>query len=127
LHDDCILITCRLHAHSGSSSKAKENSVSAISKLAYKSESIQSAIASAGAGGIPLLASVLIASTANVKEMSQAAQLCSLTANAVSQLAEGNLANKVSIAEAGAIPPLVLMLASPSAELQAQVIGSNDS
>ena len=125
MHTDCILITCRLHADSGSSSKAKENSVSAISKLAYKSESIQSAIASAG--GIPLLASVLIASTANVKEMSQAAQLCSLTANAVSQLAEGKyLANKVSIAEAGAIPPLVLMLASPSAELQAQVIGSND-
>jgi vacuolar protein 8 len=119
------MIACRLYADSGSSSKAKENSVSAISKLAYKSESIQSAIASAG--GIPLLASVLIASTANVKEMSQAAQLCSLTANAVSQLAEGNLANKVSIAEAGAIPPLVLMLASPSAELQAQVIGSNDS
>ena len=112
-----------MHA-AGSSSKAKENSVSAISKLAYKSEYIQSAIASAG--GIPLLAAVLIATTANVKEMSQAAQLCSLTANAVSQLAEGNLANKVSIAEAGAIPPLVLMLASPSAELQAQVISSND-
>lgn len=54
----------------------------------------------------------------------QAAQLCSLAANAVSQLAEGNKENQVAIADAGAIQPLVAMLGSPSNELQAEAAGA---
>ena len=106
----------------GTSQRAKENSVSAISKLAYKSEKIQAAIAQAG--GIPLLANVLTSSSSNVKEMMQAASLCSIAANAVSQLAEGNRDNQVAIAEAGAIQPLVAMLGSSAAEHQANAAGA---
>ena len=106
----------------GSSSRAKENSVSAISKLAYKSKAIQSAISKAG--GIPLLANVLISSSTNVKDMMQQATLCSLAASAVSQLAEGNKEIAVAIADAGAVTPLVTMLASSSAELQANAAGA---
>lgn len=104
-----------------SSAKAKENAVAAIAKLAHKSEGIQAAIASAG--GIPKLGNVLIQSSANVKDLT-AAQLCSIAASAVSALAEGNKANAVAIADAGAVTPLVGMLASPSPELQSNSAGA---
>ena len=73
----------------------------------------------AEAGGIPLLANVLVSASSNVKEMAAAATLCSLAAHAVSQLAEGNKENQHAIAEAGAIQPLVAMLGSPNPEQQA--------
>ena len=98
----------------GSSLKAKEASVFAISELAYKSHHIQVAISRAG--GIPLLANVLSSSGANPKEMQAAQLLCSLAANAVSQLTENNNENQVAFAEAGAIQPLVAMLGSSSPE-----------
>ena len=66
-------------------SKSKEASLAAISKLAYNSEKIQAAIADAG--GIPLLVNAL-ASSSNAKEMMASAQLYSLAANALSQLAK---------------------------------------
>ena len=46
-------------------------------------------------------------------------QLCSLTAQAVSQLADGNKENQSKMAEAGAIPPLVSMVNTPNASMQA--------
>ena len=104
-----------------SSAKAKENAVAAISKLAQKSPDIQLAIQKAG--GVPLLANVLIQSSANVKDLS-AAQLCAIAASAVSSLAEGNKAIATLIAEAGAVVPLVGMLASPSPEMQGTAAGA---
>ena len=97
-------------------SKAKEASLSAISKLAYNSEAIVSAIAQAG--GIPLLVNAL-ASSSNAKEMMASAQLYSLAANALSQLAKGNRENQNKITEAGAIPSLVSILGAPVPDLQA--------
>ena len=104
------------------SSKAKENSVKAIAKLAYKSKDIQTAIQKAG--GVPLIANVLLSCSANVKEMMQAATLCALAANAVSQLSEGNKEIALALAEAGAVQPLVLMLGSSSVELQSEAAGA---
>ena len=80
----------------GSSAKAKENSVSAIAKLAFKSLNIQTVISDSG--GVPLLANVLISASANVKDLS-AAQICSIAASAVSALAENNKEIAVAIAE----------------------------
>jgi len=99
-----------------SSSKAKEHSMAAIAKLAYNSETIQSAIAEAN--GIPLLVNAL-ASSSNAKEMMASAQLYSLAASALSQLAKGNEENQKLISHEGAISSLVSILGTPVPELQA--------
>ena len=100
---------------------AKENAISAISQLAHNA-TIQQAIAAGG--GVPLLATTLISSSANVKEMHSAASLISKSAYAVAQLARGNSDTQIALAEAGAIPPLVAMLGSPNAEMQAHAAGA---
>ena len=104
---------------SSPSAKAKENAVSAITHLAYKSSRIQTALTKEG--GIPLIAHVLVtvSSSGNAKELLAASHLCSLTAQAVSQLADGNKENQSKMAEAGAIPPLVSMVNTPNASMQA--------
>ena len=98
------------------SAKAKEKAIHAISQLAYN-ERIQRAIADAG--GVPMLASALVSTSTNVKDMASSSQLLSLSAYAIAQLADGNHSNQLALAEAGAIPPLVSMLGSPSSEMQA--------
>ena len=100
------------------SAMAKENSVSAITSLAQGSKQMQVALTKEG--GVPLIAKVLVtAASGNAKELLAAAQLCSLVAQAISQLTEGNLENQTKMAEAGAIPPLVNMLAAVNQSLQA--------
>ena len=106
---------------SGTSIKAKENALTAISHLSHKSEERQAAIAEAG--GIPLVVSVLITASGNVKETSMIG-LCSLAADAVSALSKSNPANQLACNEAGAIPPLVTMLGSPQPEMQATAAGA---
>ena len=87
----------------------------AIVQLTYKSEAIQTEIASRG--GIPLLASVLSSTTTNAKQMMASAVLCSLAANAVAQLTENSHDNQMAFAEAGVISPLVVMLSAPNAQV----------
>ena len=100
--------------------KAREKALGAISHLAHN-HGIQEAIAAAG--GIPLLANAL-ASTGNVKEAKGFEELYSLSAFAVAQMASGNRANQLGLAEAGAITPLVSMLGSPQPEMQANAAGA---
>ena len=100
---------------------ARENAISAISQLAHNA-TIQRAIAEEG--GVPLLANTLVASSSNVKEMISGSRLYSLSAFAVAQLARGNRDTQLALADAGAIPPLVAMLASPNVEMQAQAAGA---
>lgn len=104
------------------SSKAKENSVGAIKELCVGSRTNQVAIANVG--GIPKLVNVISAfSGATMKELS-VVSLCTLAAAAIKELAEGNRKNQTQIAEAGAIAPLVSMLASPAPEMQANAAGA---
>ena len=107
------------------SARAKENAVSAIVQLTYRSAEIQAEIASRG--GIPLVASVLISSTTNAKQMMAAASLCSLAGRAMAQLCQGGKENQAAFAEAAAIPPLISMLSSPSAPMQAASAGAAQS
>jgi hypothetical protein len=104
-----------------SSTKAKERAIGAISQLASR-RTIQKEIAKAG--GIPLLASVIIASQSNGKQekgadLGIASKLYALAAFAASQLAKGNRLNQTALADAGAIQPLVAMLGSPNSDMQA--------
>ena len=62
-----------------------------------------------------------LSSSTNAKEMMASAQLFSLAASALSQLAKGNANNQTRISEAGAISSLVGILSAPVAELQANV------
>ena len=71
-----------------------------------------------------MVSNLLIASTANAKEMMASISLCSLGAQAVAQLAEGNEQNGTAFAEAGAIQPLMVMLSSPDARMQATAAGA---
>ena len=103
------------------SPRAKENAISAISQLAHNAK-IQEAIAKAG--GVPLLANALASTSSNGKEMVGANTLYSLSAFAINQLARGNRANQLALADAGSIPPLVAMLGSPSSEMQANAAGA---
>ena len=114
------------------SPKAKENAISAISQLAHHKQ-IRSAIAKAG--GIPMLANALAATSSSgggggaggaggagkdaTNSASAANALSSLSAFAIAQLSRGHRSNQLALAEAGAIPPLVAMLGSPSSEMQA--------
>ena len=100
----------------GSTSQAKENSVRAITALT-KSPEMQQVIRAAG--GVPLVAHVMTQACSNTKEMMAAAQLCSLTARAIAQLADGDESNQGAFAEAGTISALVAMLGSPNNEMQA--------
>ena len=106
---------------SSSSTKAKERAIGAISQLASR-RTIQKEIAKAG--GIPLLASVILASQSNGKQekgadIGIASKLYALAAFAASQLAKGNRLNQTALADAGAIQPLVAMLGSPNSDMQA--------
>ena len=96
------------------SSKAKENSVGAITELCRKSKANQAAIAKVG--GIPKLVSVLVGFSAAAFKEPSLAQLCTLAADAVKEMAEDNKVNQNAIAESGAIPPLVAMLGSGVAD-----------
>ena len=60
-----------------------------------------------------------VAATSNAKEMMASISLVSLGAQAVAQLTEGNRENQTAFLGAGAIQPLVAMLGSPDARLQA--------
>ena len=104
------------------SMRCRENAVSAVKALAYRSREIQGAIAAAG--GIPLVASMLTNATSNAKEMAASTTLCSLAAEAVESLSEGNEANQIAISEAGGIHPLVIMLGSASNVMQATAAGA---
>lgn len=102
--------------------KSKENAAEAIKALAYRSRRIQGAIATAG--GIPLIANVLVVSTSNVKEMMANSVLCSLAAQAVETLTEDNRGNQDAMSEAGGVTPLYTMLTSASASMQATAAGA---
>lgn len=102
-------------------SKAKENAVSAITALCRNSLPNQAAIAKVG--GIPKLVNVLLGFTTTTKE-SALIQLCTLSAAAVKEMVKGNKKNQDTVFSAGAIPPLVAMLGSPSAQMQANAAGA---
>ena len=68
-----------------------------------------------------LLANTVISSSANAKDTIASTQLHSLCAFAIAQLARRNRETQHALADAGAIPPLVTMLGSPSADMQANV------
>ena len=104
------------------STRAKENSVGAITQLCRKSKENQMIVAKAG--GIPKLVAVIQSfSSTTMKEMA-AVQLCTLAAEAIKEMSASNKRNQDAIAEAGAIPPLVAMLASPAAQMQANAAGA---
>ena len=104
------------------SAKAKENSVGAIKELCRKSKNNQSLIAKVG--GIPKLVNVLVGFGPNALKDASLMQLCTLAAAAIKEMAYGNKKNQDAIAEGGAIPPLVAMLASPAAQMQANAAGA---
>lgn len=106
---------------SSGSSGAKENTIEAIVQLANRSRSNQDAIATSG--GIPLLVASLTVGGGSNKDSNSANTQCSLAASAMWKLAENNTHNKVLIAEAGAIGPLVAMLGSPNAEMCTNAAG----
>lgn len=95
--------------------QAKENTVTAITQLAYKSRVNQDACATAG--GLPLIVQMLTTAANQVKEVS-AQVLCSAAALAIWRLSEDNVTNQTAIAKAGAITPLVSVLGSPVPEMQ---------
>lgn len=110
-----------LHLLHSTSSKAKENSASAISQLAHKSIENQKAIADAN--GIPKLVTTLVSASANVKELS-GVKLCTLIAECIWRMADGNKDNQTSLMKEGAIPPVVAMVTNPDPEMQTNAAGS---
>lgn len=96
-----------------SSNKAKENTIAAVIQLACKSRTNQDAIATAG--GIPLLVEALIGASAS--KDTEAVTQCALAAEAIWRMSEDHIDNKVTIADTGAIPPLVGLLGSPQSEV----------
>ena len=109
------------------SGKAKENAVSALTELCRGSMSNQNAIAAVG--GIPKLVGVLLTvstgGTGNQFTKDQALiHLCTLAADAIKEMAKHNPENQSSIAETGAIAPLVSFLGAPAPELQANSAGA---
>ena len=105
---------------SGDSSNAKEATLRSIIAMSKDSKSRQDAIARAG--GINLLVQALQSGAS--KSDATAAIQCSLAAEAVWRLAKNHTRNKVAIAEAGAIPPLVTMLGSPQPEMCTNAAGA---
>ena len=105
-----------------SSAKAKENSVGALKQLCRKSKENQSQIAKAG--GIPKLVGVLLGFSGATMKDTSIVQLCTLAAEAIKEMAKGNRKNQDAIADSGAIAPLVAMLGSPSAQMQANAAGA---
>ena len=105
---------------SGESSNAKEATLRSIIAMSKDSKSRQDAIARAG--GINLLVQALQSGAS--KSDATAAIQCSLAAEAVWRLAKNHTRNKVAIAEAGAIPPLVTMLGSPQPEMCTNAAGA---
>ena len=106
------------------SAKAKENSVGAIKQLCRKSKENQLQIAKAG--GIPKLVGVLLSFSTQSQKAAEisAVQLCTLAAEAIKEMAKGNRKNQDAIAEAGAIQPLVSLLASQAPQMQASAAGA---
>lgn len=76
------------------------------------------------AGGIAKLVGVLLGFSANTMKESTLIQLCTLAASAIKEMANGNRKNQDAITDAGAIVPLVAMLSSPAAEMQANAAGA---
>lgn len=111
-----------LDADRHSSPKAKENAVGALKQLCRRSKENQSQIARAG--GIPKLVNVLLGFSGATMKDSAIIQLCTLAAEAVKEMAKGNKKNQDAIAAEGAIAPLVAMLGSPSAQMQANAAGA---
>ena len=107
------------------SAKAKENSVSAIMEICRNSRENQNMIAKANEGtGIARLVGVILGfSTLTMKDPA-AAQLCTLAASAIREMAKHNKKNKDAIAAEGGIAPLVTMLASASSQMQANAAGA---
>ena len=104
------------------SPKAKENAVAAIKELCRNSKNNQFLIAKSG--GIARLVGVLSGFSANTMKESTLVQLCTLAASAIKEMAKDNRSNQDAITEAGAIPPLVAMLTSPAAQMQANAAGA---
>lgn len=104
------------------SSKAKENSISAIKELCRGSRENQAAVAKVG--GIPKLVGVITHFSGTTIREAASVQLCILAASAIEEMAKDNRKNQVAIAESGAIPPLVLMLSSPTPQMQANASGA---
>ena len=114
------------------SNKAKENSVGAITHLCRKydntqveeklSKDNQSVIARAG--GVPKLVGVLLGFSGTAMKELATVQLCTLTAEALKQMAHGNSKIQTAVAESGGIAPLVAMLGSSAHEMQANAAGA---
>ena len=111
-----------LNVLDSASPKAKENSVGAIKELCRNSKNNQSLIAKAG--GIPKLVGVMLGFSGNTMKDVSLVQLCTLAADALQEMAKGNRKNQDAIAEAGAITPLVAMLGSQAAQMQANAAGA---
>ena len=105
-----------------SSAKAKENAVGAIKELCRNSKPNQFLVAKAG--GIGKLVGVLSGFSANTMKESTLVQLITLAASAIKEMAKDNRFNQDEITEAGAIPPLVTMLAAPAEQMQANAAGA---
>ena len=103
------------------SQKAIMNAVSAIGQLSYNNLANQNAITEAN--GLQALVDTLSPASNNQKESTNA-QMCTLCATAIWYLAEGNYTNQTKLMKAGAIPPVVALLANASPEMQTNAAGA---
>ena len=102
-----IPVLLELMSKENTSSSARENTIAALIQIAWKNQANQEKVATAG--GIVLLVQALSKTSGSAEGASTVA---SLAAQAIWRLTEGNPQNKVLVAEAGGIAPLVTMLGS---------------
>lgn len=100
----------------------KEHALSAIAELAHNNPKVQLVIGSE-ANGIQTLVATIANSSSSVKD-DAAAQLWSLAARAIWNLADGNRDNQMRFMKEGAIPPIVGLLSCAHTELRTNAAGA---